>query len=103
MPVRFRVIVDEREKPSGVHDLLKEFGLQVEHRILDVDDYVVSPECAIERKKGQDFLRSLYSGRLFDQAHRLSEAYDHPVLILVLKINKEKDYVIERLRRGMSH
>jgi DNA excision repair protein ERCC-4 len=79
---KLRVAVDEREKPSGVPDLLKEFGLQVEYRMLDVGDYVVSPECAVERKRERDFLKSLYSGRLFDQAYRLCEAYDHPVLIV---------------------
>jgi len=82
MPVKLRIIVDEREKPSGVPDLLKTFGLQVEHRMLDVGDYVISPEYAVERKEGRDFFKSLYSGRLFDQAHRLSEAYDRPVLIV---------------------
>jgi len=80
--MKFRVVVDEREKPSGVPDLLKEFGLQIEYRMLDVGDYVVSSECAVERKEERDFLKSLYSGRLFDQAHRLCETYDRPVLIV---------------------
>jgi ERCC4-type nuclease len=80
--MKFRVVVDEREKPSGVPDLLKKSGLQVEYRMLDVGDYVVSPNCAVERKEERDFLKSLYSGRLFDQAHRLCEIYDRPVLIV---------------------
>jgi len=80
--MKIRVIVDEREKPSGVPDLLKEYGLQVEYQMLDVADYVVSPDCAVERKKERDFLKSLYSGRLFDQAHRLCETYNRPVLII---------------------
>ena len=84
--MKLRVAVDEREKPSGVPDLLKEFGLQIEYRMLDVGDYVVSPECAVERKEERDFLRSLYSGRLFDQAHRLCETYDRPVLIVEGKL-----------------
>ena len=82
MSTKFRVVVDEREKPSGVPDLLKEFGLQVEYRMLEVGDYVVSWECAVERKGERDFLKSLYSGRLFDEAHRLCETYDRPVLIV---------------------
>jgi len=77
-----RVVVDEREKPSGIPDLLKGFGLQIEYRMLDVGDYLVSPEYAVERKEGRDFIKSLYSGRLFDQAHRLCEVYDHPLLIV---------------------
>jgi len=82
MSMKFRVVVDERERPSGVPELLKEFGLQVEYRMLDVGDYVVSSECAVERKEARDFLKSLYSGRLFDQAHRLCEIYDRPVLVV---------------------
>lgn len=82
MLMKTRVVVDERERPSGVPDLLKESGLQVEYRMLDVGDYVVSSECAVERKEERDFLKSLYSGRLFDQAHRLCETYNRPVLIV---------------------
>lgn len=77
-----RVIVDDREKASGVSAFLKSFGLRVEYQMLDVADYVVSQECAIERKQERDFLKSLYSGRLFDQAYRLSECYSRPVLIV---------------------
>jgi len=79
---RLRVLADERERASGVPGLLRGLGLAVEHRVLGVGDYVVSPGCAVERKAGRDLLQSLYSGRLFDQAHRLTEAYDHPVLIV---------------------
>jgi len=82
MSMKFRVVVDERERPSGVPELLREFGLQVEYQMLDVGDYVVSPECAVERKEGRDFFKSLYSGRLFDQTHRLCETYDRPVLVV---------------------
>ncbi|MEM2102217.1 MAG: ERCC4 domain-containing protein [Candidatus Bathyarchaeia archaeon] len=77
-----RVIFDEREKNSRVPSHLKTLGIQVEPRLLEVADYVVSPECAIERKQENDFLKSLYSGRLFDQIRRLSQHYFHPVLIV---------------------
>jgi len=77
-----RVVVDEREKASRVPILLRELGLQIEYRMLDVGDYWVFPRCAVERKEEQDFVKSLYSGRLFEQAHRLCEAYDYPLLIV---------------------
>jgi DNA excision repair protein ERCC-4 len=82
MSTKFRVIADERERPSGIPELLRLFGLQVEYRMLDVGDYIVSPECAVERKQERDFLKSLYSGRLFDQVHRLCEVYNRPVLVV---------------------
>jgi len=82
MSSKFRVVADERERPSGIPELLRAFGLQVEYRMLDVGDYIVSPKCAVERKQERDFLKSLYSGRLFDQVHRLCEVYSHPVLLV---------------------
>jgi len=86
MSMKVRVVVDEREKSSRVPDLLKEYGLQVEYQMLDAGDYIVSPECAVERKEERDFLKSLYSGRLFDQAHRLCETYNRPAFIVEGKL-----------------
>jgi len=81
MAVQPRVIVDERERGSGVPDLLKSFGLLVDYRLLEIGDYVVSSDCAVERKAGRDFAKSLYTGRLFDQASRLRQFYARPVLV----------------------
>ena len=65
--MRNPVVVDEREKPSGVPLLLRELGLMVNFRMLDVGDYVV-PGYAFERKEAKDFLnhfiRTAFSIRL---------------------------------------
>ena len=76
-----RIIVDERERPSGVPDELRSLGAPIEYRVLDVADYVVG-SYAVERKSVRDFVSSLYSGRLFDQAHRLGEAYQTSMLLV---------------------
>ena len=76
-----RVIVDEREKPSGVPSLLRELGMTVDFRMLEIGDYIV-PGYAIERKEIRDFLRSVFSRRVFDQAERLNETYENPILII---------------------
>ena len=81
MTYQTRVIVDERERGSGVPDALKALGLQVECRVLEVGDYIISSDTAVERKSGRDFAKSLYSGRLFDQARRLRQFYSHPVFV----------------------
>ena len=81
MAFQSRVIVDERERESGVPDVLKTLGLQIDYRVLEVGDYVVSADCAVERKAGRDFAKSLYSGRLFDQAQRLRQFYARPVFV----------------------
>jgi DNA excision repair protein ERCC-4 len=79
MPVR--VVADERERRSGVPEELRSLGAFVEYRVLDVADYVVG-QYAIERKSVRDFVNSLYTGRLFDQAHRIGEAYDAIFLLV---------------------
>ncbi len=76
-----RIVADEREKPSGVPDELRSLGAMVDYRVLDVADYVVGPY-AVERKSARDFVSSLYSGRLFDQAHRLGQAYQTILLVV---------------------
>ncbi len=76
-----RVIADEREKPSGVPEELERMGVMVDYRVLDVADYVIG-DYAIERKSTRDFVSSLFSGRLFDQAYRLGEAYQTIILIV---------------------
>jgi DNA excision repair protein ERCC-4 len=81
MSARNRIVVDEREKPSGVPQFLRELGMMVDFRMLEVGDYIV-PGYAVERKEIGDFLKSLYSHRVFDQAYRLREAYENPILVV---------------------
>lgn len=76
-----RIVADARERPSGVPEELRSLGAFVEYRLLDIADYLVG-EFAVERKSVRDFVSSLYSGRLFDQAHRLGEAYQTIFLIV---------------------
>jgi ERCC4-type nuclease len=76
-----RIIVDERERPSGVAEELRSLGAMVEYRVLDIADYIVG-QYAVERKSVRNFVSSLYSGRLFDQGYRLGEAYQVRILIV---------------------
>lgn len=77
-----RIVVDQREEASGIPRILKSMGVRIERRILEEGDYVVFPECAVERKEAHDFVQSLFKGRLFDQANRLSAAYKTPVIVV---------------------
>ena len=88
-----RVIADQREKPSGVPEELVQMGVMVDYRVLDVADYVIG-DYAIERKSARDFVSSLFSGRLFDQAYRLGEAYQTVILIVEGSLEAE----MERLK-----
>ncbi|MDQ4012210.1 MAG: helix-hairpin-helix domain-containing protein [Thermoproteota archaeon] len=77
-----RIVVDEREKRSGIPDLLWQAGALIDFAQLKVGDYIVSPDTAIERKTIQDLLNSIYDGRLFVQCSQLNEHYTKPVLVV---------------------
>ena len=77
-----RIVVDEREKKSGIPDLLKGTGINLEIKTLPVGDYIVAPETVVERKTVSDLVSSIFDGRLFDQCHRLKEHYQFPILII---------------------
>ena len=61
-----RIVIDDRERKSGIPELIKKIGINVEIKTLQVGDYIVSPETVVERKSIQDFMSSIFDGRLFD-------------------------------------
>ena len=77
-----RIVVDEREKKSGIPDLLKGTGINLEIKTLPVGDYIVAPETVVERKTISDLISSIFDGRLFDQCNRLKEHYQFPILLI---------------------
>ena len=77
-----RIIVDEREKKSGIPDLLKSVGLNLEMKTLPIGDYIVAPETVVERKSIRDLMASVFDGRLFDQCSRLKEHFEHPIVLV---------------------
>ena len=77
-----RIIVDERERKSGIPELLKSVGLNIEMKTLLIGDYIVAPETVIERKSIRDLMSSIFDGRLFDQCSRLKEHFQHPIVLM---------------------
>ena len=77
-----RIVVDEREKKSGIPDLLRSVGLNLEMKTLAVGDYIVAPETVVERKSIRDLISSVFDGRLFDQCSRLKENFQFPVVLM---------------------
>ncbi|RLE49798.1 MAG: hypothetical protein DRJ21_02150, partial [Candidatus Methanomethylicota archaeon] len=77
-----RVIVDEREKSCKVPQFLRELGVRVIFKQLTVGDYIISKDCAIERKSARDFVNSVSKGRIFDQAYRLANSYSKSAIII---------------------
>ncbi|MCS7097067.1 MAG: helix-hairpin-helix domain-containing protein [Candidatus Methanomethylicia archaeon] len=96
--VSLRVFVDERERNCKVPILLKEMGLYVLFRQLPVGDYVISNDCAVERKNARDFVNSVVEGRIFDQASRLSQYYPKSAII----VEGDLEHIYETLKAGIK-
>jgi DNA excision repair protein ERCC-4 len=79
---KLRIIVDDREKKSGIPDLLKAVGINIEMKTLPVGDYIVGPETVVERKSISDLVSSIFDGRLFDQCSRLKEHFENPIILM---------------------
>ncbi len=79
---QIRIIIDNRERNLDLIDAITAKGIDIEFKTAHIGDYLISERVCIERKTVSDFESSLISGRLFDQAKRLKENYEFPVLIL---------------------
>ena len=82
MKGKARIVADERERQSGVPDELARLNVQVDYKQLDVGDYIVAPDSAVERKSIRDLMNSIYDGRLFTQCSELVTHYSKPILIV---------------------
>ena len=56
--------------------------------ILQVGDYILSPEICVERKSVSDLIGSLNNGRLYNQAVSMCRYYKKPVLLIEFDANK---------------
>lgn len=76
------MLVDHRERGSGIPEALAAAGLDVELTDLPVGDYVLGFGLAVERKGPTDLGASIRDGRIFDQAVRLQSAFTQAVLLI---------------------
>ena len=79
---KLRIVVDERERKSGIPDLLRTVGINIEMKTLPIGDYIVAPETVVERKSIKDLVSSVFDGRLFDQCNRLKEHFQFPIILM---------------------
>jgi len=78
-----KIIVDSKEAGQGRKVLsgLKKLGADIKIKPLSAGDYVLSDECAAERKTVTDFVNTLMRRKLFDQLFVLKDAYQNAFLI----------------------
>ncbi len=78
------IIVDSREASSAEKIVkgLIEKGVNVKTEILGKGDYILSDQCAVERKTVHDFVYTLTRRYLFEQLFGLKEAYPKALIVL---------------------
>jgi ERCC4-type nuclease len=78
------IIVDSREASSAAKIVkgLIERGVNVKTEPLEKGDYILSDQCAVERKTVHDFVYTLTRRYLFEQLFRLKEAYPKSLILL---------------------
>jgi DNA excision repair protein ERCC-4 len=88
---KLRIIVDERERKSGIPELLRAVGINIEMKTLPIGDYIVAPETIVERKSIHDLISSIFDGRLFDQCNRLKEHFQFPIILIEGNLDEIND------------
>jgi Fanconi anemia group M protein len=78
------IIIDCREASSAgkISKGLIEKGVAIRTENLEKGDYILSDQCAVERKTVQDFVYTLTRRYLFEQIFRLKEAYPKSLLLI---------------------
>ena len=78
------IIVDSREASSAEKIVkgLIERGVNVKTEILEKGDYILSDQCAVERKTVNDFVYTLTRRYLFEQLFRLKDVYPKSLIVL---------------------
>ncbi len=79
---KFKVIIDYREKGSGVVKELLNIGASIRLEKIENADYLLSSRVGVELKKTEDFVNSLIDGRLLTQLKSLKENFERPLIIV---------------------
>lgn len=84
---KIEVIVDNRELRGKIGRELFKLDIEVVPKQLEIADFLISNEVAIERKSVSDFVNSIIDKRLFKQARDLKENFRKPIFL----VEGEKD------------
>jgi ERCC4-type nuclease len=76
------IVADYREVPSGIPNILKEMGADLQMEQLKSGDYILHNEVMVERKSRDDFALSIIQGRLFAQCARMRKSDKHAVMLI---------------------
>lgn len=76
------IVIDLREFNSKLPFLIHKTGIKIVPKQLEVADYIIASDTAIERKSLTDLVASLDSGRLITQATNLSRNFSRAILLI---------------------
>ncbi len=78
------IIIDTREASSAkkIANGLIEKGVNIQTEMLEKGDYILSDQCAVERKTVNDFVYTLTRRYLFEQLFRLKDVYPKSLIVL---------------------
>lgn len=79
---KIKIFADTREKSSSIIRTLADNNINVELKVLDAGDYILSKEIGVEFKTVKDFVDSIVDGRLLIQLKKLKEYYLSPLLVI---------------------
>ena len=76
--------IDFREQRSGIVEELEKISCEFTFRIeqLQTGDYWIGDHIIIERKRLDDFLSSIKTGRIFQQGYRMAQSGQNGLIIL---------------------
>ena len=60
--------------------------------MVQVGDYILSPEMCVERKSLSDLRQSFLSGRLYNQAEAMTKHYKTPILLI--EFDRERAFAL---------
>lgn len=80
---RYKVVVDSKEKDSGVAKVLENHDLEIEIATLEAGDYIVNHRIAFKRLTINDILKSIFEGeKLSSKIGDMTSIYERPFLII---------------------
>ncbi|CAG0986001.1 hypothetical protein METP2_02277 [Methanosarcinales archaeon] len=80
---RYKIVVDSKEKDSGVVKALENQDLEIEIATLESGDYIVNRRIAFKRLTINDILKSIFKGEKLSSAiGNMANSYARPILII---------------------
>jgi len=79
---KIKIIVDHRERSSGIVKELVNLDVDLKLEKIDNADYLLSSRVGVEFKTKQDFIDSIIDGRLLQQIKTLKHDFERPLVLI---------------------